>query len=81
MKFWIANDLGADFSKGQMDWAVLTFDKAMTKEQRDAVAEIMGTRLPGEVELVHHRRGEHRQVGVRQGHRPRDPGRRQVAAR
>src|SRR5437667_11090914 len=25
-KFWIAGDLGGDFSKGQMDWAVLTFD-------------------------------------------------------
>jgi hypothetical protein len=39
-KFWIANDLGGDFSKGEMDWAVLYFDKAMTKEQRDAIAAI-----------------------------------------
>src|SRR5947207_6053927 len=33
-KFWIASDLGGDFSSGQMDWAVLTFDKATTTEQR-----------------------------------------------
>jgi hypothetical protein len=43
-KFWIAGDLGSDFSKGQMDWAVVTFDKAMTKEQREAIGAI-ATRL------------------------------------
>jgi Protein of unknown function (DUF1326) len=46
VKFWVASDLGPDFSKGQMDWAVLTFDKAMTKEQRDAVAQIVGHVFP-----------------------------------
>jgi len=40
-KFWVYGDLGADFSKGQMDWAVVTFDKSMTKDQRDAVAAIL----------------------------------------
>jgi len=40
MKFWIANDLGGDFSQGQMDWAVLYFDKAMTQEQREALTAI-----------------------------------------
>jgi hypothetical protein len=40
-KFWISGDLGGDFSKGQLDWAVLTFDKAMTPEQRAAVSEIV----------------------------------------
>lgn len=45
-KFWVAGDLGGDFSKGQMDWAVLTFDKSMTKEQRDAIASIMGHVYP-----------------------------------
>ena len=35
-KFWIASDLGGDFSKGQMEWAVVTFDKATTPEQRAA---------------------------------------------
>src|SRR5262245_32150720 len=29
-KFWIVSDLGADFSKGQMDWAVVYFDKPLT---------------------------------------------------
>jgi hypothetical protein len=45
-KFWVAGDLGGDFSKGQMDWAVLTFDKAMTKEQRDGIAAIVGHLYP-----------------------------------
>jgi len=45
-KFWVSGDLGGDFSKGQMDWAVLTFDKGMTQEQRDAVAEIVGHIYP-----------------------------------
>jgi len=45
-KFWIATDLGGDFSKGQMDWAVLIFDKAMTKEQRDAIGTIAGRLFP-----------------------------------
>lgn len=36
-KFWISGDLGGDFSHGQMDWAVLTFDKSLTKEQRDGI--------------------------------------------
>ena len=45
-KFWIYGDLGGDFSQGHMDWAVVTFDKAMTKEQRDAVAQICGHLFP-----------------------------------
>jgi hypothetical protein len=40
-KFWISGDLGGDFSKGQMDWAVVTFDKAMSKEQREGVGAIL----------------------------------------
>lgn len=44
-KFWIAGDLGSDFSTGELDWAVLTFDPAVTKEQRDAITAIVGTRL------------------------------------
>ncbi|PYV92309.1 MAG: hypothetical protein DMG05_05060 [Acidobacteria bacterium] len=42
----MAGDLGGDFSKGQMDWAVVTFDKSMTKEQRDAVGAILGHLYP-----------------------------------
>jgi hypothetical protein len=44
--FWIGGDLGAEFADGEMDWAVLTFDKKMTKEQRDGVAAIMGALYP-----------------------------------
>src|ERR1700682_335821 len=40
-KFWVAGDLGSDFSKGQMDWAVLTFDSAVTQEQREAIKPIL----------------------------------------
>jgi hypothetical protein len=40
-KFWISGDLGNDFSKGEMDWAIVTFDKATTKEQRDGIAAIL----------------------------------------
>jgi hypothetical protein len=40
-KFWIAGDLGDDFGDGETEWAVLTFDKKLTKEQRDAIAMIV----------------------------------------
>jgi hypothetical protein len=46
VKFWIASDLGGDFSKGQMDWAVMYFDKAMTKPQRDALLTIFAHVFP-----------------------------------
>lgn len=45
-KFWVAGDLGGDFSKGQMDWAVLTFDPSVSKEQRDAIGKILGHVYP-----------------------------------
>jgi hypothetical protein len=45
-KFWINGDLGGDFSKGQMDWAVVTFDKATTPDQRQALGEIIGHVFP-----------------------------------
>jgi hypothetical protein len=44
-KFWIAGDLGGDFSTGQMDWSVVTFDPNVTKEQRDAIATIVSKYL------------------------------------
>jgi hypothetical protein len=46
VKFWLVGDLGGDFSKGQMDWAMLYFDKSMTKEQRDGVQAILGHLYP-----------------------------------
>lgn len=45
-KFWVAGDLGGDFTKGKMNWAVLTFDPSVTKEQRDALATVMGFVYP-----------------------------------
>lgn len=45
-KFWITGDLGSDFSKGQMDWALVTFDKATSVEQRQAIGEILNHVFP-----------------------------------
>jgi hypothetical protein len=44
-KFWIAGDLGGDFTKG-MDWAVLTYDPAVTPEQRKGIQEILSRLYP-----------------------------------
>lgn len=45
-KFWVAGDLGGDFSKGQMDWAVLTFDPSVTPAQRDGIMAALGKLYP-----------------------------------
>jgi len=45
VKFWLAGDLGGDFTKG-MDWAVLHFDPATTPAQRKALAEILPRLYP-----------------------------------
>jgi len=45
-KFWLYGDLGSDFSQGEMDWAVVTFDRATTKEQREALGEIVAHLFP-----------------------------------
>jgi len=45
-KFWVAGDLGSDFSTGKMDWAVLTFDPAVKPEQREAIKTILGHVYP-----------------------------------
>jgi hypothetical protein len=44
--FWLADDLGPDFSKGQFDWSVLYFDKSLTTEQRAALKTIVGHMYP-----------------------------------
>jgi hypothetical protein len=44
-KFWLAGDLGADFSKGA-NWAEITFDPAVTKAQRDAITTIVPNVYP-----------------------------------
>jgi len=40
-KFWAAMDLGDDFSDGQMKWAVVTFDPAVTAEQREGIKTVL----------------------------------------
>jgi hypothetical protein len=45
-KFWLANDLGGDFSQGRMDWNVLYFDKALSAAQRAGIQDIAGHLFP-----------------------------------
>jgi hypothetical protein len=45
-RFWVAGDLGGDFSKGQMDWAALHFDPAVTAAQRAGIGKIVGYVYP-----------------------------------
>jgi len=40
-EFWLSGDLGSDFSKGEMDWVVVTFDRSLTVEQRHGLGEIL----------------------------------------
>ena len=40
IKFWISGDLGADFSKGA-NWAEITFEPSVSKEQRMAITTII----------------------------------------
>ena len=46
VKWWVAMDLGARFDDGELDWAVVYFDKAATKEQRDAIGVIVSHLFP-----------------------------------
>lgn len=45
-RFWVAGDLGEEFEDGEMDWAVLTFDPAVTPQQRSAIQQILGYVYP-----------------------------------
>ena len=45
MKFWIAGDLGADFSKSG-EWAEITFEPSATKQQREAITTIVPNVYP-----------------------------------
>ena len=45
-KYWIAGDLGSHFGSGETDWAVVTFDPSVTKEQREGIATIVGKVYP-----------------------------------
>lgn len=46
MRFWMAGDLGGDFSSGQLDWAVLHFEPSATPEQRQACQAIVHEMFP-----------------------------------
>jgi len=45
--FWMAGDLGPDFSSEHYDWAVLRFPPSVTKEQRAALLAIAPRLFPG----------------------------------
>lgn len=47
VKFWMAGDLGPDFSQEQYDWAVVHFDPSVTRDRRDALAAIFPHLFPG----------------------------------
>jgi len=46
VKFWMAGDLGGDFSHDQADWGVLNFEPSVTKDQRDAIRTILAHLYP-----------------------------------
>jgi len=46
IKFWIAADIGHDFSTGEMEWSILTFDKATTPKQREAIQLMVSNLFP-----------------------------------
>jgi hypothetical protein len=46
VKFWLAADVGSDFSKGQTEWAVLYFDHSLNPRQREAVEVIFSNFMP-----------------------------------
>ncbi len=48
VKFWVAGDLGGDFSEGKMDWAVLTFDRQVSEKQREGVLAVLPHLYPVE---------------------------------
>jgi hypothetical protein len=47
-RFWIAGDLGDDFSHGKMNWATVYFDRKLTPEQRSGLGTIIGHMFPVE---------------------------------
>jgi hypothetical protein len=53
-KIWVSGDLGSHFADGTTEWATVTFDKATTPEQRQAIQGWMGKVFPvqwGKVEI------------------------------
>ena len=46
VKFWLAGDLGGDFSKGQVDWGVVYIDKSASAEQVEGLKAILPKVFP-----------------------------------
>jgi len=46
LKFWLAEDLGEDFSQMNRDWLEITFEPAATKQQREAITAILSHIYP-----------------------------------
>lgn len=44
--FWIAGDLGEGWEDGNVDWATLHFDPAVSDEKREGIAEIPPSLFP-----------------------------------
>lgn len=47
-KFWISGDLGEGWGDGKADWAVLTFDPAVTPKQREGIKAALAGVFPVE---------------------------------
>ena len=45
-KFWLAMDLGDDFSDGTMKWLIVTWDPSVTPAQRAGIMQILGHVYP-----------------------------------
>lgn len=56
--FWMSGDLGDSFADGEMDWAVITYDKSVTRQQRDAIGVIVGALFPVKWKSVETAEGE-----------------------
>lgn len=46
VKVWLSGDLGSEWSQGKADWLVITFDPAVTKEQQEAMSDILTQLYP-----------------------------------
>lgn len=45
-KVWLSNDLGSDWSTGKDSWAVVTYDTAVSAQQKTALDDIIGQLYP-----------------------------------
>ena len=52
VKFWLAADVGSDFSTGLTDWAILYFDRSLNQKQKEAAAINCVLCNAGKVEIL-----------------------------